>query len=163
MQGKTWVELFERIPEVYRDGFGIVTSSGTEINLQAILSLEEEFMVFRGRLMGSTEAQRTFFLPYSEINVLVYQRIMKDEDFRSWFGGAPVPVISAPVETKAEALAEEEAVEPVPAPEPAAQPGQRMDTAPMPHKAALLERIRKRAAAAPGTSAPGTTAKPPLK
>ncbi len=159
MQGKTWIELFERIPEKHRDGLGIVTSSGTAINLQSILRLEEEFMVFRGRLVGTVDAQQTFFLPYAQINLIIYQRIVKEEEVLSWFGTSPVPVIAAPAEVPAETQAEA-APEPPP---PAVQPVPSMDSAPLPHKAALLERIRKRAGGGPGASAPGTTPKPPVK
>ena len=157
MQGKDWIELFERIPEQFRDGFGIVTSSGTEINLEAILRLEEEFMVFRGRLMGSTEAQRTFFLPYAQINVLVYQRLMKPEEVQTWFGDGPVAVASAPAEETVETPAEPAAPA---AAAPAPMPVQRMDSAPLPGKAAILERLRSKRASASNL---GTTPKPPPK
>ena len=160
MQSKTWIELFEHIPKAFRDGFGIATASGIEVNLESILRLEEEFMVFRGRLMGTTEAQRTFFLPYNQINLLIYQRLMKEEDVQAWFGGAPVPVVSTAASENTETPGEPEPAEPAPVPEPVPQtpmPVQRMDSAPLPGKAAILERLRSKRANA---SSQGTSPKP---
>lgn len=163
MQGKTWIELLERIPEAYRDGLYVVTASGTEINLQTILRLEDEFMVFRGRLMGSTEAQRTFFLPYNQINVLIYQRLMKEEEVQAWFGGAPVPVVTVTEEKKEVPAETAETPEPAPPPpEPLPNLG-RLESAPLPGKSAIMERLRKRNVPGTGNSAPGTTPLPPPK
>jgi hypothetical protein len=163
MRGETWIELFKRIPDAFRDGFGIVTSGGTEVNLESIMRLEDEFMVFRGRLVGSTDAQRTFFLPYDQINIIVYQRLMKEEAVQAWFGGEPPSTVAVPADQPAEAPAETAPAE-APAPEPISPvPIQRMDSAPMPGKAAILERLRKRNVANAGVpvQAPAAPNPPP--
>jgi hypothetical protein len=166
MQGKAWMELIAKIPAVQLDGLGLITSSGVEINIQTIFRMEEDYILLRGRLMGTTDAGRIFFVPYDQINCLVYQRLLKDHEVEAWFG-APMPsTMAAPVET---VPAAESAPEETPVMQPLST-ATGTGAAPLPGKAAILERLRKRTGAVgpgmikptlPGASAQGTIPKPP--
>jgi len=167
MLGSSWIALLNRIPPLQQDGLGVVTASGLEINITSIMRMEEDFLVIRGRIMGSTDAGRTFFVPYDQINCVVFQRFLKEPEVQAWFEDKPRPVAAA---APAQSPAAGEATETVPAaaaePEPEPADSGMMQTlattpssgtqAPLPGKAAILERLRKRTSG----SAPGTVAKP---
>src|SRR5262249_53533130 len=55
MQSRTWISLLNRIPQELQDFLVLVTSIGTEISIQSILRIEEEYIVLRGRLAGTTD------------------------------------------------------------------------------------------------------------
>lgn len=152
MQRQEWVDLIERIPAQHQEALGLVTSGGVNLSLQSVMRLEEAYMMVRGRLVGSTDAGQLFFIPYDQINCMVLTRPLKDFEVQAWFGGAPA-ADGAP--KPAEGAAGE------PAPEEPAAAAQGLSTslqagAPLPGKAAILERLRKRT----GGSAPGTVKKP---
>jgi hypothetical protein len=166
MLGQSWKDVIAHIPPEARDGLGLVTASSVEINIQTVMRLEDEYMVIRGRLTGSLDAGRTFFVPYDQINCLIFQRFLKEQEVQAWFGAPAAP---------AEATATADGAPGEAAAAEAEAAGQALSTAaaspsgPLPGKAAILERLRKRTGSAPGTvkkpalgSAPGTTPKPTL-
>lgn len=171
MQNSEWTALIARVPRELHDGLVIQTSDGTPINIQYILRSEEHFAVIRGRLGGSTDTGYTFFMPYDQIVCLYHTKGLKDSEINAWFGPAPQAAI---VESVPEAAATTEpAVEPAPQPAVTAAPAApipaepplttatittKSGAIPLPGKAAILERLRKRT----GASAPGTIPKPPL-
>ncbi len=148
MLGNAWMGLFSRIPLMQQDGLGIVTASGLEINLQSVMRMEEEYVVVRGRIMGSTDANRTFFVPYDQINTLIFQRVLKEEEIQAWYSDKPLPKpVEAPKPAQGETPPTEtpaaEAESPTPMIQPMATP---TSSTPMstPGKTAILERLRKR-------------------
>lgn len=158
MQAKTWMQLIEKVPPHLRDGLGLITASGVEINITSVMRMEEEFFVIRGRLMGSTDANHTFFVPYDQINCVIFQRMLKEPEIMAWFDGPPAVAASpAPAQAAAaDQLAEDAAVEPAAQTLSTASATQTGAASPFPGKAAILERLRKRT----GTSAPGIVKKP---
>jgi hypothetical protein len=119
MHQSAWVALLRHIPPEQYDQLAVVTTSGTEICVQGILRIEQEFLAFKGRLAGSQDAGRLFFLPYERIDYLGFQRPVKDAEFAEMFGGL---TISPPVNGEGfglgEALAFQSFEAPAPAPEP---------------------------------------------
>lgn len=172
MQNSEWTALIARVPRDFHDGLVIQTADGTPINIQYVLRSEEHFAVIRGRLGGTTDTGYTFFVPYDQIVFLYHTKGAKDSEIQAWFGPAPQP---AAVESAAEAAATSDAaIEPAPqtpapaapaAPIPAEPPlttatiTTKSGAIPLPGKAAILERLRKRT----GVSAPGTIPKPPVE
>jgi hypothetical protein len=97
MQSHVWAALAQQIPVAVVDKFSIVTLSGAEIALQAILRIERDFLIVKGRLSGSQEAGRVFFVPYAQIDYLGSLQPFKETEYEELFGGmifpdaAPVP------------------------------------------------------------------------
>jgi hypothetical protein len=116
--------LLRRIPANYVDKLYLVTSVGVEFSIQSIVHCDSEFLVVRGRQAGTSDAGRPFFIPYSQINLLGFQKSIREDEVRSLFtasGAAP-----APVEEPEEAPLVDEQLElaeaPLPAPEPPPAP-----------------------------------------
>ena len=100
----------------------LVTNTRTEIAIQSILRLDVDFLIVKGRLAGSQDAGRVFFIPYANIDHLGFYRAVKDTEFEEMFAGldaAPLPAIAV-------------------APEPVAEEPK------APIKSAVLERFRSR-------------------
>jgi hypothetical protein len=193
MHPSGWISLVQTIPPQFHDGLTMLLANGSEFNIQAIVRMEEQFMVVRGRTMGSTDAGLVFFVPYEQITTLGYSKTLKEEVVQAWFQDGPAYAVSgapalprAPRPELAPAGMSEEEAEPgleeaeeaapaaagptparpsapgVPRPAPAAPrplPAGPTPSAlplsgmPLPAKAAMIERLRKKAAA-PGAPKP---------
>jgi hypothetical protein len=167
MQSSAWIALLRRIPPDQQDTLAIMTTVGIEINLQNIVRIEGDYVVIRGRLAGTTDTGRVFFVPYSQINYMGFNREVKEAQIRVLYGEAPAAERAEP---KSEAVgagpavAEPAASEatpaaiPPPPPEPPPSPEPPQPGAPLkiPRKSGLLERLRARALA-------GTNPRPPSK
>ena len=169
MNSAAWISLFKRIPLAQHDKLSLVTTIGIELNIQNLMRLEEEYAVIRGRLAGTTDAGRLYFIPYDQINYLGVLRAVKEAEVEAMFGpGSLLPIASAtpgqdqnaPALVTPAAAAEPQTPEPTPDPEavtsadevtPAPEPPKSGFRA-IPDKAALLERLRLRARV--GTSKP---------
>jgi hypothetical protein len=96
MQSSAWASLLRHIPAEQHDQYMLVTVSGTEIAIQGLLRIEEECVALKGRLAGSQEAGRVFFVPYAQIDYFGTQKPVKDSEFNDLFGSLsftdePVP------------------------------------------------------------------------
>ncbi len=175
MQNSAWAALLRHIPESVHNNLMLVTRSGTEICVQTFLRVDHEFVAFKGRLAGSQDAGRLFFLAFDQIDYLGFQQEVKEETFHAMFDSLQMPdpvAVALPPEYAAEAEPEPEPEpEPVPAPLPAAAsaPETPADSASAaapvapsaagrsatPIKSAVLERFRSRQ--------PSSGLRPPVK
>ncbi len=170
MQSSAWISLLRLIPPAQHENLALITLSGIEITIQNIIRMEMDYVVLRGRLAGSSDAGRVFFVPYDQINLVAFQKEVKEAVVRGFFGEVqPAPAAApAPAKAETEAAAEPEAVpipELTPTPSPATPPTPDSPTPPEPimpglrpgiaAKSAILERLRGKAAA--------QTPKPPSK
>ncbi len=152
MQSSVWALLLRTIPAEQHHNLMLVTSGHTEIAIQGILRIDHQFMAIKGRLAGSQDAGRVFFIPYNQIDYLGFQQAVKDSEFQEMFGGLTIP---APHEA---APAPPEPTRPAPtiAPEPTpASAGNGVNGAARPAtpiKSAVLERFRARSVTSPGTT-----------
>jgi hypothetical protein len=150
MHSSAWAALLRHIPGEVHHHLMVVTTSGTEICLQTILRVDHEFLAFKGRLAGSQDAGRLFFLTYDRIDYLGFQQSVKESEFHEMFDALAVPAPPAP------------AGEPAPAAGPAAQgPSEALapppaGAGPAPIKSVVLERFRARG------STPGSGVRPPV-
>ena len=165
MQSSAWIALLRRIPPDQQDTLAIMTTVGIEINLQAILRVEGDYAVIRGRLAGTTDTGRVFFVPFSQINYLGFTREVREPQIRALYGEGPAGELAQPkpeAVTPAPAAAEPAASDPTPpAAPPPPDPGPSSESRPpgslkIPRKSGLLERLRARALA-------GTNPRPPSK
>jgi hypothetical protein len=150
MHSSAWTTLLRHLPPEQYDRLMLVTAGGTEIALQTILRIEAEFMAVKGRLAGSQDAGRVFFIPYSKIDYFGFQQPLRESDFHELFGGLRFPDPGQPA-AAGPAAAEPAATGPEhAAAEPAAEPDTPSPGARTPIKSAVLERFRARAN--PGSS-----------
>jgi hypothetical protein len=120
------------------------TLGGTEVALQTILRIDHEFFVMKGRLAGTQDAGRVFFIPYNQIDHLYYQKEVRDSDFSAAFDTLTMPPPGTEAALAAAVPIDVPVVEQaVPEPEPEAAAVNR--PTPVPIKSAVLERFRSRA------------------
>src|SRR5262249_52747080 len=130
-----------------QEGLTVKTLGGTEIAVQTILRVDHEFVALRGRLAGTQEAGRFFFLPYTQIDYLGYQKDLMEADFKAIFETLAMPAPAAAAGDNAPESAEgptrEAAGPPAESPPDAAAAASERGT-PTPLKSAVLERFRSR-------------------
>jgi len=153
MRGCVWSALLRCIPADQHNILMVVTRCGTEIAIQDILRLDNELLAIKGRLAGSQDAGRLYFVPLNNIDYFGFNRIVKDEEYAAMFGNfqPPPEVVAAP---PAPPPAHAAQAEPAPEPAAAAPPEAPADEpAPPPVtpvkptltiKSAVLERFRAR-------------------
>jgi predicted lipid-binding transport protein (Tim44 family) len=154
MQGSSWIALLARIPPDQSENLLFMTNNGTAIAVKGVVRAENEYVVVRGRLTGTTEeGGGFFFVPYDQINYLGFQKLIKEPVILSMYEGEPAPSLAA--NARPAATGEPASAETAPAPSPAHAPTPPPVTAPAagsahppaaPGKAALLERLRARRA-----------------
>ena len=144
MHNSVWVKLFQHIPESDQAKYMLVTTGGTEIAVQCFLRIDPDMLALRGRLAGSTDAGRVFFIPLAHIDYFGSQQPIKEVEFKELFdkleplGHTPPPAPAAPSVV----------------PELAAPSTSRGQQA---IKSTVLERFRSRS-----VTSPGTQLRPPL-
>src|SRR5262249_21025062 len=126
---------------------------GTEIALQGILRIEREFVAIKGRLAGSQDAGRVYFIPFTHIDYIGTQVEVKDAEFEAMFGKTQLSSAAVAPSTTPDAAVAPSATPAVPKPPPLPSNGQRA----VPTRPAVLERFRSR-----NNSAPGPLARPPV-
>jgi hypothetical protein len=86
MHDAAWVKLLRHIPASEHSNLMLVTLGGTEIAIQSLLRIDPECLALRGRLAGSTDAGRVFFVPYAHIDYFGFQQPLKEAEFHAMFG-----------------------------------------------------------------------------
>src|SRR5437867_4668334 len=95
MRGCVWAVVLRRIPPEHHNILMLVTRSGTEIALQNILHLDDEVLAIKGRLAGSQDAGRLYFVPLDNIDYFGFNRMVKDEEYAALFGNLEFPPLVA--------------------------------------------------------------------
>jgi hypothetical protein len=159
MRADLWKALLHRIPEEMLDNLVLATGQGTEINVQALLRMEEEVVILRGRIAGSNDTGKVFLLPYEHLDHIAFQRPLTDAQLEQAFGITP-PAPTVPTVQQVPEPQPVAAAAPAPAPQPAASPP---PAAPaggllsrLPTRAEIIRRLRQRTQARDG----GETAAP---
>jgi hypothetical protein len=143
MENPSWIELLQRVPARYHNILVLMTATA-ELAIQDLIRMEPEYVVVRGRVSGTTDTGRIFFVPYDRIVYVGLSKPVKEEDVYGMYGEKPPEVRARP--------AEEEV--PTPELEPTEQPADAKPDAetaarhPTPtrgiNRLELLERIRAR-------------------
>jgi hypothetical protein len=167
MQNTAWVALLRLVPPDLHDSLVVVTTAGQEIVVQSLFRMEEEYLVIRGRMAGTSDTGRILFIPYDHINYLGFQKLLKEPELTAIYEGAYAAAPAA--EDGEDGPSAEEAAAPLAVelpPPPAAPPTPvpPRPAAPAPHKSTkqasktvLLERVRARLAAQAKASKPSTS------
>jgi hypothetical protein len=156
MNGVAWEALLRHVPKQVYEKLMVVTSSGTEITIQNILRIDREFFAFKGRLAGTQNAGRLFFLPYGAIDYFGFQETVKDKEYEEWFGSLALPEGDERQEEEAAAAGSASTAEA--APQPAATPEAAAPASPSGNsetvnpvvKSAVLEKFRARSQSGSG-------------
>jgi predicted lipid-binding transport protein (Tim44 family) len=154
MQGSSWIPVLAKVPPDQTDNLLFITNNGTSIAVKGIVRAESEYVIVRGRLMGSAEeGGGFFFVPFDQINYVGFQRQIKETVIQAMYEGQPAASLAA---AAAPTTADAKPAEVAPTPSPAQTPTPPPVTAPAagsvhppgstPGKAALLERLRARRA-----------------
>jgi hypothetical protein len=91
MENRAWAALLRHISPEQHDQYMLVTVGGTEIAIQGLLRIDHEFVIIKGRLSGSQEAGRVFFLPFAQIDYFGTQKPVKDSEFNEVFASLVIP------------------------------------------------------------------------
>jgi hypothetical protein len=86
MQNHDWIDLLRLIPSDHHNPLVLTTISGMDLIVETILRTELTYLVFRGRISGSTDEGRVFFLPYRQIDFLQINRQVKEVEIRKMYG-----------------------------------------------------------------------------
>ena len=153
MQDIAYITFLRHLPPALQDGLSVKTLGGTEIALQVILRVDHEFFAFKGRLAGTQDTGRVFFIPYTQIDHLFYQKEVREEDFSAAFDGLHMPAPAELAPAAGQARAEEPAPDESPAEEAADSLPVNRPT-PVPMKSAVLDA----SAPAPAPAMPAASA-----
>src|SRR5262245_6213602 len=144
MYGAAWAELFRLIPERRHDQLALMTSR-SEIAIQQVIRLADDYVILRGGLAGTSDATGLFVFPFDQIIYMVSQNPLRDEEVAVILSLAPLP----PLQEEAKAAEPEVAPEPEPQPAPPpvsqSEPDQKHTPIAFPNRQQLLDRIRSRA------------------
>ena len=104
----------------------------------------------RGRVAGSTDAGRVFFVPYSHIDYFGFQQPLKESEFHELFGnlellGPAAPLIQSQPPPRLSGTGA-----PTP-PSPSSSPPLSPSRSPLAIKSTVLEKFRSRSVTSPGT------------
>lgn len=101
MLAPSWVALIRQIPPTLHDCLVLITATGAEIMIQKILVLEQDYMVFRGRMSGVQDGGMVMVMPFDQISNLAFNKRMLEPEVRQIFSNSEF-VASAPDKTDAE-------------------------------------------------------------
>jgi hypothetical protein len=144
MQNTEWIDMLRVIPPEQQNELVLVLKNMSEISVDMFFRFEQNFLVLRGRVAGTVDEGRGFFVPYDQMVYFRLEKVVNLSELQSIFEGLPgrttAPVAESP---------QPEDVAPVPpAPVPApALPAPAAADGPAPADAtatrnALLDRIR---------------------
>jgi len=129
-----WQSLLEMMTGRH-DNLALVLANGAQVCVHTIVRSEPEYLVVRGRLLGTVEDNCFYIVPFDRIMYLALPRTMKESDVRKLFGETTDTDVALPQPVAVEAET------------PAGT--QRLDSAVIAggtgvDKASLLERLRAR-------------------
>jgi hypothetical protein len=168
MQGSGWLSILNKISRQKHDNLAIVTSTGAEIVLREIVRVEDDFIIVRGRMAGSTDGGRVLILPFDQIAYLAFNKMLPEVEIHALFGqgssavqfkgqAAPVAASTEPAAAAQSAAAAAEGAAPPGAAQAPPSPGSAAPAAAAaaakgpakpghPSKSVLLARLRARLA-----------------
>lgn len=153
-----WIDLLNRIPASLYDSLALGLVTGAEVVVQQVIQMENDFVIVRGRMSGSTAEGRVLIVPYSHMAMLGFNKRMTEPEAQQIFGN-PLPAVvrpqAAPATTAEDNVAAEAATagQPAPVAEGPVLPAPTNKPLPKPEpprapqsKSILLARLRERLA-----------------
>jgi len=104
MTNQEWMEMLRVIPEADQNTLVLVLQNGCEISVDFFFRFETNFLVLRGRVGGTTDEARAFFVPYDQMLYFRIERVTNLIDLQEMMGLAKA-IAAVPVEEPAAAEA----------------------------------------------------------
>ena len=82
MTNSAWLQLLPNLPQSWKDSLVVKTINGTELSVQSIVRIDESFIVISGRVAGTTEQGKVYFVPIDRIETICIQRPPKEEEMQ---------------------------------------------------------------------------------
>src|SRR5438445_12267293 len=89
MQNQDWIEMFQVIPKEQHNQVVVVLQNGSEIAIDTFFRFEPHFVVARGRVAGTLDEARAFFVPYNQMLYYRLERKMKLDELQQFFDDRP--------------------------------------------------------------------------
>ena len=86
MQGSAWINLLQRIPSSHHDAIALGLVTGAEVVVQQMIRMEQDFVIIKGRMSGSTAEGRIMMVPYSHLTLVAFSRLMTEPEVQEIFG-----------------------------------------------------------------------------
>jgi len=130
MQSGEWIDMLRVLPVEQHNTIVLVLKNRAEIAVDTLYRFDTNFLVLRGRVGGTTDEGRAFFIPYDQMVYYRIERVVKLEELQSFFDAQPERALATPSDPVAPAQPQAPAA-------PTAQPPDANST-----RNALLDRIR---------------------
>ena len=101
MTNLEWMDMLRVIPEVDQNTLVLVLQNGCEISVEFFFRFETNFLVLRGRVGGTTDEARAFFVPYDQMLYFRIERVTNLIDLQEMMGVTKA-VAAVPVEEAAD-------------------------------------------------------------
>lgn len=85
MLNEEWIEMFRVLPLEIHNQIVVVLQNGSELSIDTFFRFEPKFLVARGRVAGTTDENRAFFVPYNQMLYYRIERIMKLDELEEIF------------------------------------------------------------------------------
>jgi hypothetical protein len=145
-----WIDVLNRIPANLHDSLALGLVTGGEVVVQQVIRMENDFVVVRGRMAGSTAEGRVLIVPYSHMTLLAFNKPMPEPEAQELFNNTLAPATRTSRATKVESkVAEPAIIEETPLAEPVVlpeKPASKSGPKPPQSKSILLARLRERLA-----------------
>lgn len=110
MTNQEWIEMLRMIPEEEHNTLVLVLQNGLDISVDYLYRFEHNFLVMRGRVGGTTDEGRAFFIPYDQMLYFRIERVTNLAELRDMLEGrtvkkpaevevaaeAPLPIVASP-------------------------------------------------------------------
>lgn len=137
MTNEEWIDMLRVIAPEQQNELVLVLKNMSEISVDTFFRFEPTFLVLRGRVAGTTEEGRAFFVPYDQMVYMRVERVVNLHELETIFESLPKRTVAKVTEPPASIpVAEPPAPVPAVGPAPAAAPD------PVNSHNALLDRIR---------------------
>jgi hypothetical protein len=85
MQSSGWLSVLSKIPVQKHDCLAVVTTTGAEIVLREIVRVENDLLIVRGRMAGSTDGGRVIILPFDQVAYLSFNKMLPEAEIHAMF------------------------------------------------------------------------------
>src|SRR5262249_29429927 len=85
MQSTGWQSLLQMMTGRH-ENLALVLANGAQVCIHTIIRSEPEYLVVRGRLLGTVEDNGFFIVPFDQIMYLAMPRTTQESDVRKLFG-----------------------------------------------------------------------------
>jgi hypothetical protein len=95
MQNTEWIDMLRVIPEEVHNQIVLVLNNRSEVAVDTFFRFESNFLVLRGRVAGTTDEARAFFIPYDQMVYYRIERVVNLIELQAIFDGLPQRSVAA--------------------------------------------------------------------